>query len=77
MAHVSVKCVESGSINVSQGSSGGPAALCANVGLMCGAVSPEVLLGPLCRPKRQHLSPLHFLHGEHMNTANQYRESQS
>lgn len=27
--------------------------------------------------KRQHLSPLHFLHGEHKNTANQYRESQS
>lgn len=56
----------------------GPAGLRANVGLMCGAVSPAVLLGPLCRPKkRRHLSPLHFLHGEHKNTANQYRESQS
>lgn len=27
--------------------------------------------------KRRHLSPLHFLHGERMNTANQYGESQS
>lgn len=54
-----------------------PAALCANVALMCTAVSPEVLLGPLCLPKRQHLSALHFLHGEHMNTANQSREWQS
>lgn len=51
-----------------------PTALSANVALMCRTVSPEVLLGPLCLPKRQHLSPLHFLHGEHMNTANQYRE---
>lgn len=50
------------------------AALSTNVGLMCRTVAPEVLLGPLCLPKRQHLSPLHFLHGEYMNTANQYRE---
>lgn len=51
-------------------------ALSANVGLMCRATAPEVSLGPLCFPKRQHLS-LHFLHGESMNTANQYREWQS
>lgn len=51
-----------------------PTTLIANVGLMCGAVSPEVLLDPLCLPKRQHLSPLHFLHAEYMNAANQYRE---
>lgn len=50
------------------------AALGANVALMCWSVSPEVLLGPLCLPKRQYLSPLNFLHGERMNTANQYGE---
>lgn len=50
------------------------AAFSANVGLMCGTEAAEVLLGPLCLPKIQHVSPLHFLHGEHVNTANQYRE---
>jgi len=45
-----------------------------NIGSMCKTKALKVLLGPLWPTERQHLSPLHFLHGEQVNTANQYRE---